>query len=150
MPAEEDALEDELAWKLNLLMTDLVGDLWGRGPRLIRPSPAEEIEDHDPPARKAGHQAVVEVEVVRGTVHQHDLGLLARVVPGVDPVPTPRHHVLPVLHLVLLAFGSRRGGFSSLVLLSSSEVSGIRDGCGFRDYPRQEVGPREHRMVVGR
>ena len=28
--AEEYALEDELAWKLNLLMTDLVGDMWGR------------------------------------------------------------------------------------------------------------------------
>ena len=28
--AEEDALEDELARKLNLLMTDLVGDIWGR------------------------------------------------------------------------------------------------------------------------
>ena len=28
--AEGDALEDELAWKLNLLMTDLVGDLWSR------------------------------------------------------------------------------------------------------------------------
>jgi hypothetical protein len=29
--AEEDALEHELAWKLNLLMTDLVGEMWGRG-----------------------------------------------------------------------------------------------------------------------
>jgi hypothetical protein len=28
--AEGDALEYELAWKLNLLMTDLVGELWGR------------------------------------------------------------------------------------------------------------------------
>jgi hypothetical protein len=28
--AEEDALEDELAWKMNLFMTDLVGDMWGR------------------------------------------------------------------------------------------------------------------------
>jgi hypothetical protein len=28
--AEGDALEDELAWKLNVLMTDLVGDLWSR------------------------------------------------------------------------------------------------------------------------
>ena len=41
--AEEDALEDELAWKLNLFMTDLVGDMWGRAtlyliPEVWRPS----------------------------------------------------------------------------------------------------------------
>jgi hypothetical protein len=28
--AEEDALEVELTWRLNLLMTDLVGDMWSR------------------------------------------------------------------------------------------------------------------------
>ena len=41
--AEEDALEDELGWKLNLLMTNLVGDMWGRAtpyvvPEVRRPS----------------------------------------------------------------------------------------------------------------
>jgi hypothetical protein len=28
--AEEDAVEDELAWKMNLLMSTFVRELWGR------------------------------------------------------------------------------------------------------------------------
>jgi hypothetical protein len=39
--AEEDALEDELAWKLNLLMTDLVGDMWGRATLYVVPEGSE-------------------------------------------------------------------------------------------------------------
>jgi hypothetical protein len=38
---EEDALEDELAWKLNLLMTDLVGDMWGRATLYVVPEGSE-------------------------------------------------------------------------------------------------------------
>ena len=39
--AEEDALEDELAWKLNLLMTDLVGDMWGQSTLYVVPERSE-------------------------------------------------------------------------------------------------------------
>ena len=39
--AEEDALEDELAWKLNLFMTDLVGDMWGRATLYVVPEGSE-------------------------------------------------------------------------------------------------------------
>jgi hypothetical protein len=39
--AEEDALEDELAWKLNLFMTDLVGDMWGRDILYVVPEGSE-------------------------------------------------------------------------------------------------------------
>ena len=39
--AEEDALEDELAWKLNLLMTDLVGDMWDRATLYVLPEGSE-------------------------------------------------------------------------------------------------------------
>ena len=39
--AEEDALEEELAWKLNLLMTNLVGDMWGRATLYVVPEGSE-------------------------------------------------------------------------------------------------------------
>ena len=39
--AEEDALEGELAWKLNLLMTDLVGEMWGRATLYVVPEGSE-------------------------------------------------------------------------------------------------------------
>jgi hypothetical protein len=39
--AEEDALEDELAWKLNLFMTDLVGDMWDRATLYVVPEGTE-------------------------------------------------------------------------------------------------------------
>jgi hypothetical protein len=39
--AEEDALEDELAWKMNLLMTDLVGEMWGRATVYVVPEGSE-------------------------------------------------------------------------------------------------------------
>jgi hypothetical protein len=39
--AEEDTLEDELAWKLNLLMSDLVGDMWGRATLYVVPEGSE-------------------------------------------------------------------------------------------------------------
>lgn len=39
--AEEDALEDELARKLNLLMTDLVGEIWGRATLYVVPEDSE-------------------------------------------------------------------------------------------------------------
>jgi hypothetical protein len=39
--AEEDALESELAWKLNLLMTDLVGDMWSRATLYVVPENSE-------------------------------------------------------------------------------------------------------------
>ena len=39
--AEEDALEDELAWKLNLLMTDLAGDVWSRATLYVVPEGSE-------------------------------------------------------------------------------------------------------------
>lgn len=39
--AEEDALEDELAWTLNLLMTDLIGDMWGRATLYVLPEGSE-------------------------------------------------------------------------------------------------------------
>ncbi len=39
--AEEDALEGELAWKLNLLMTELVGDMWGRATLYVVPEGSE-------------------------------------------------------------------------------------------------------------
>ncbi len=35
--AEEDALEGELAWELNLRLTDLVGDMWGRATLYVVP-----------------------------------------------------------------------------------------------------------------
>ncbi len=35
--AEEDVLEGELAWKLNLLMTDLVGHMWDRATLYVMP-----------------------------------------------------------------------------------------------------------------
>ena len=38
---EEDALEDELAWKLNLFMTDLVGDMWDRATLYVVPEGSE-------------------------------------------------------------------------------------------------------------
>ena len=39
--AEEGALEAELAWKLNLLMTDLVGDMWDRATLYVVPEGSE-------------------------------------------------------------------------------------------------------------
>ena len=39
--AEEDALEDELAWKMNLLMGGLVRDLWSRPTLYVVPEGSE-------------------------------------------------------------------------------------------------------------
>jgi hypothetical protein len=39
--AEEDTLESELAWKLNLLMTDLVGEMWSRATLYVVPEGSE-------------------------------------------------------------------------------------------------------------
>jgi hypothetical protein len=37
LSAEEDAYEDELVWKLNARLTDLVGDKWGRATLYVVP-----------------------------------------------------------------------------------------------------------------
>ena len=37
LSAEEDAYEDELVWKLNARLTDLVGDMWGRATLYVVP-----------------------------------------------------------------------------------------------------------------
>jgi hypothetical protein len=37
LSAEEDAYEDELVWKLNERLTDLVGDTWGRATLYVVP-----------------------------------------------------------------------------------------------------------------
>jgi hypothetical protein len=37
LSAEEDAYEDELVWKLNAKLTDLVGDMWGRATLYVGP-----------------------------------------------------------------------------------------------------------------
>ena len=39
--AEEDACEDELVWKLNARLTDLVGDMWGRAILYVVPEEQE-------------------------------------------------------------------------------------------------------------
>lgn len=37
---EEDAYADELVWKLNGRLTELVGDMWGRGTLYVVPDPS--------------------------------------------------------------------------------------------------------------
>jgi hypothetical protein len=41
LSAEEEAYEDELVWKLNGRLTDLVGDMWGRATLYVVPDPPE-------------------------------------------------------------------------------------------------------------
>jgi hypothetical protein len=39
--AEEGALEDELAWKLNSRLTEQVWEMWGRGTLYVVPDPPD-------------------------------------------------------------------------------------------------------------
>src|SRR5829696_6037393 len=66
---------------------------------LVRASPTEEVENHNPPPRQVWHQPVVEVQIVWEAVHQHDRGFLPRELPRVYAVLAPRHLVFFVLHL---------------------------------------------------
>src|SRR5215211_1428846 len=75
----------------------VVGGVWvALG--LVRTSPAEEVEDDDPAARKVGNQPVVQVQIVREAVHQHHSRLLTFVLPRVDEVFPPRYEMFPVAH----------------------------------------------------
>src|SRR5215211_4873615 len=65
---------------------------------LVRTSPAEEVEDDDPAARKVGNQPVVQVQIVREAVHQHERRFLTFVLPRVDEVFPPRYEMFPVAH----------------------------------------------------
>src|SRR5215212_9184658 len=94
--------------------------------RLVRPSPAEEVEYYDPPTRQMRHKPVVEVQIVREAVHQHDRGFLARILPRVDPVATSRHRVFAVLHLVLLSSDHRYGSLMCCLCFAVRSSSGSR------------------------
>src|SRR5215217_6125596 len=94
--------------------------------RLVRPPPAEEVEDYDPPARKMRHQPVVEVQIVREAVHQHDRGFLASILPRVDPVASSHHRVFAVLHLLLLSSDHRYGSVMFCLCFAVRSLSSSR------------------------
>ena len=55
--------------------------------RFIRGSPAEEVKrDYTPRRRQTGHKAIMEMKIVRETVHQDDRGFLTRVFAGANAV----------------------------------------------------------------
>src|SRR5829696_5107037 len=66
---------------------------------LVRASPTEEVEDYDAPPRQVRHQPVVEVQIIREAVHQHESGSLSGVLPHVYAVCASQHPVFVVLHL---------------------------------------------------
>ena len=63
---------------------------------LVRGAPAQEVEGHQPASDELGHEPVVEVQVVGEAVHEHDRGLLTRILAGVQLVATARDPVLKV------------------------------------------------------
>lgn len=54
--------------------------------RLVRFSPAEKIERHDMTSSQVGDKPVVQMVVVRESVHQHDRWSVARLLPQMDAV----------------------------------------------------------------
>src|SRR5215204_3397551 len=93
---------------------------------LVRPPPAEEVEDYHPPARKMRHQPVVEVQIVREAVHQHDRRFLTRILPRVDPVASSRHRVFPVPHHLLLSSDHRYSSLMFCLCFAIQTLSGSR------------------------
>src|SRR5829696_3807808 len=94
--------------------------------RLVRPPPAEEVEDNHPPSRKMRHKAVVEVQIVREAVHQHDRRFLTRILPRVDPVASSRHRVFPVPHHLLLSSDHRYSSLMFCLCFAIQTLSGSR------------------------
>src|SRR5215475_11194907 len=87
-------------------VTDLiVGGVWVAG-RLIRTAPPEKIKSHDPARRReVRRQTVVQMYVVRESVHENDRRFRPRVISDVDPVLVPLnkrflvgHHSLGTEH----------------------------------------------------
>src|SRR5262249_18364897 len=80
-------------------VTDLIVGGIRVASRLIRTAPPEKIKGDDSARRReVRSQTVVEVQVVRESVHQNDRWFRPRLVPDVDPVSVPLHKSLLVDH----------------------------------------------------
>src|SRR5262245_10508551 len=75
---------------------------------LVRAAPAEEVEEDDSPAAEVRHQAIVEPEIVRETMHEDEGGLAPGVFPGIDAVRAARDR-MDQEGRSRLALRSRRG-----------------------------------------
>jgi len=121
-------------------VTYLVGGCIGVFRWLVGVAPAEEVERDDPARGKLGNEAIIEVQIVREAVQQHDRRLIARMVACAEMVLAERHTMLPVATPAVQSYfgGNRRLVRLHRILPVLRRVSVVSDAA-HRDQRQAEV-----------